>query len=321
VGNVERMGLDNVVVSNLDSKYIAEWYQGFFDLVVVDAPCSGEGMYRKNDNAISEWSIENVEMCASRQKEILENAAKNMSSGGYLLYSTCTYSTEENEGVISEFLDNHPDFSLCECSPLLKSHTADGVDITGGRRPELSYCRRFYPHVCKGEGQFVALLRFDGFTNRVVERDFFKEPDKKDREAAEAFTKETLGRVLDGICVVGGNLAVFPHHGKIHLPAHGLVAAGVTLGECRKGRIVPHHHYFTAYGGDFISKYYANPDEKSVLRYISGEEIDVSAECKGYTALLLRIGGSAITLGGGKAVGGRLKNYYPKGLRQLNLCR
>ena len=120
---------------------------------------------------------------------------------------------------------------------------------------------------------------------------------------------------------MGGNLAVFPHHGKIHLPAHGLVAAGVTLGECRKGRIVPHHHYFTAYGGDFISKYYANPNEKSVLRYISGEEIDVSAECKGYTALLLRVGGSAITLGGGKAVGGRLKNYYPKGLRQLNLCR
>ena len=94
-GNVERMGLDNVCVTNADSRYIASWYPSFFDLVVVDAPCSGEGMYRKNDNAVSEWSVENVKMCAERQKEIIENAAKTVAPGGYLLYSTCTYSIEE----------------------------------------------------------------------------------------------------------------------------------------------------------------------------------------------------------------------------------
>ena len=320
-GNVERMGLSNVVVTNLDSKYIAEDYTGVFDLVVVDAPCSGEGMYRKNDNAINEWSLQNVRMCAVRQKEIIENAAKTVAHGGYLLYSTCTYSTEENEGVVAEFLDTHPDFSLCPCNASLKGHTADGIDITGGKYPELSYCRRFYPHLCRGEGQFVALLRFDGDSSGSSFRDGFKAPDKKDKEAAEEFMKETLGRVLHGLCVVGGNLAVFAHHSEIHLPTRGLVAAGVTLGEARKGRIIPHHHYFTAFGGEFTSKHSVASDSEEALRFIAGEEIDIPAELSGYTALLLEIGNTAITLGGGKAVGGKLKNYYPKGLRQLNLYR
>jgi len=320
-GNVERMGLRNVAVTNLDSKFIAEWYPNFFDLVVVDAPCSGEGMYRKNDNALSEWSLENVEMCATRQKEIIENAAKNVAAGGYLLYSTCTYSTEENEGVVAEFLDAHPDFKLCECNKKVSSHTADGIDVSGGKHPELAFCRRFYPHVCRGEGQFVALLKLEDEGERTEGKDFFKEPDKKDMEAAQAFAKETLGRKLEGICVVGGNLAVFEHRGKLHLPQRGLVAAGVTLGECRKGRIIPHHHYFTAYGNELLSKYCTEADSEAVLHYIAGEEIDIPAELSGYTALLFKVGDSEITLGGGKAVGGRLKNYYPKGLRQLNLYR
>ena len=322
-GNVERMGLSNVVVTNLDSKYIAEWYPDFFNLVVVDAPCSGEGMYRKNDNAINEWSLENVKMCAERQKEIIENAAKNVASGGYLLYSTCTYSTEENEGVVAEFLDNHPDFKLCECNKAVVEYTSDGIDISGGKYPELTNCRRFYPHVCKGEGQFAALLKRDenDSADSLPVKDSFTAPDKNDRAAAESFMKETLGFIKGGLCKVGGNLALFEAHEKLPLPPFGIVAVGVTLGEARKGRIIPHHHFFTAYGNEFVSKYFSLPDEEAVLRYISGEETDVSAECKGYTALLLKIGGTAITLGGGKASGGRLKNYYPKGLRQLNLYR
>lgn len=322
-GNVERMGLPNVLVTNLDSKYIAEWYPCHFDLVVVDAPCSGEGMYRKNDNAISEWSPENVAACAQRQREIIENAAKNVAAGGYLLYSTCTYSTEENEGIVSEFLDAHPSFALCECSETVTKSTSDGIDVTGGKRPELTLCRRFYPHVCKGEGQFVALLRRDENDDAggSLVKDSFCAPDKTDRAAAESFMRETVGRVLEGLCKVGGNLALFEAHEKLPLPPFGTVAVGVTLGEARKGRIIPHHHYFTAFGSEFISKYCAEAESEAVLRYISGEEISVPAECAGYTALLLRVGDSAITLGGGKASGGKLKNYYPKGLRQLNLYR
>ena len=158
-GNVERMGLDNVLVTNLDSKYIGEWYPGVFDLAVVDAPCSGEGMYRKNDLAISEWSPENVTMCAERQKEIVDNAVKTVAPGGYLLYSTCTYSTEENEEIVAYLLDRYSDFRVVPCAASVIPHTADGIDVTHGRYPELSLCRRFYPHISQGEGQFLALLK------------------------------------------------------------------------------------------------------------------------------------------------------------------
>lgn len=319
-GNVERMGLSNVVVTNLDSKYIAELYPTFFDVVVVDAPCSGEGMYRKNDNAVSEWSVENVKMCAARQKEILENAVKTVSSGGYLVYSTCTYSTEENEEVIAQFLDKHTDFHLCECGQAVTDCTADGVDVSQGKYPELKLCRRFYPHLCRGEGQFVALLRRseDVHCDSTV-KDAFAKVSAKEEEIAADFMTTTIGKKLEGLCMIGGNLALFPLHLQLPLPYAGVVSAGVTLGSVRKGRLIPHHHYFSAFGKDFISKHYEMPESDVVLRYISGEETDVAAECFGYTALMLKVGDDAVTLGGGKVVDGRLKNYYPKGLRQLNL--
>ena len=278
-------------------------------------------MYRKNDNAISEWSLENVKMCAERQREIIENAVKNVSEGGYLLYSTCTYSTEENEEIVAEFLDRHPDFSLCPCESEVSKHTADGVDITGGKRPELALCRRFYPHVCRGEGQFVALLKREGEKGVPSAKDHFVAPDKKDIPVVEEFFLETVGKKLDGLCKVGGNVALFPKHDILPLPQAGIVSVGVTVGEVRKGRIVPHHHYFTAYGGEFVSDCCFEADSEAVLRFISGEETDVPSDCRGYTALLLHLGNAKITLGGGKAVGGKLKNYYPKGLRQLNLYR
>ncbi len=318
-GNVERMGLDNVLVTNLDSKYIGEWYGGFFDLVVVDAPCSGEGMYRKTDLAISEWSVENVQMCAVRQREILENAARCVASGGYLLYSTCTYSTEENEEIVADFLQKHTSFSLCPCNEAVVRQTADGIDVTNGDLPELALCRRFYPHVSRGEGQFVALLRCDGdgANEKKTVKDAFTPMGKRETAAVQDFLKETLGKTLSGLCLCGGNVSSFAPHEDLQfpLPPFGLVAAGVTLGELRKDRIVPHHHFFMAYAGQMHSSCAFDATDDQVARYLAGEEIEVSSDCKGYTAVLLRIGKETVSLGGGKAVQGRLKNYYPKGLR------
>ena len=318
-GNVERMGLGNVCVTNVDSKYIAQWYPHFFDLVVVDAPCSGEGMYRKNDLAISEWSVENVRMCAIRQKEILENASACVSSGGYLLYSTCTYATEENEETVAAFLAAHPDFSLRPCHSAVVGCTADGIDVTGGDRPDLTLCRRFYPHVSRGEGQFVALLQRDGdgVDAKKTARDAFLPLGKRETAVVQDFLKETLGQTLSGLCLCGGNVASFAPHESLQfpLPPFGLVAAGVTLGELRKDRLVPHHHFFMAYGAEMRSTCVFDPTTEDVARYLAGEEIDVPTDCKGYTAVLLRIGNETVSLGGGKAVQGRLKNYYPKGLR------
>ncbi len=318
-GNVERMGLDNVCVTNLDSKYLAEWYSDFFDLVVVDAPCSGEGMFRKNDLAISEWSPANVTMCAERQTEILQNAACCVTPGGYLIYSTCTYSIEENEAVVAAFLESHPSFSICSCDAEVAAHTADGIDVTGGECPSLTLCRRFYPHVSPGEGQFVALLRrdADALATPKKGKDTAARISKADRVVVDSFLRETIGRECKGLCLCGGNVSSFAARETLGfcLPPFGVVAVGATLGEIRKGRLVPHHHFFTAYGDLLSSKVILDCSDPSVARYLAGEEIDVSTSESGFCAVLLSLGEEAVTLGGGKAVGGRLKNYYPKGLR------
>lgn len=314
-GNVERMGLANVLVTNVDSKYIGKWYPDCFDLVVVDAPCSGEGMYRKNDLAISEWSLDNVSMCAARQREIVDNAVQTVAPGGYLLYSTCTYSTEENEELVAYILENYPSFRLVPCTAEVAVHTADGVDVTGGNCPELALCRRFYPHVCRGEGQFVALLRRDendGVSGNLV-KDARVPLGKAEQAAVADFYKDTLGRKPEGLCLCGGN--IFAFDSDLPIPPFGVVAPGVAVGEARKGRITPHHHFFMAYGTELSVKVVLPPDDPSVAKYLAGEEIGVDSAASGYAAVLLRVGDAELSLGGGKLSGGRLKNYYPKGLR------
>ncbi len=317
-GNVERMGLSNVCVTNVDSKYLAAWYPSYFDLVVVDAPCSGEGMYRKNELAISEWSLQNVQACAKRQTEILNNAAQNVADGGYLLYSTCTYSTEENEAIVAALLDRDPTFALCPVSPTVAACTADGIDITGGERPELKLCRRFYPHRSAGEGQFVALLRKsgEGARGRAV-KDAAQKVAKADRSVVEEFCRACMEQTPEELLVCGGNIASFPAHGALDfpLPPFGVVSVGAMVGEVRKGRMVPHHHLFTAYGMRFLRRCVLNPEDARAARYLAGEEIEAGDVADGYVAVCLAVGDAVVTLGGGKVSGGKLKNHYPKGLR------
>ena len=311
-GNIERMGLSNVVVTNTDSARLAEWYPGYFHLVAADVPCSGEGMMRKSENAVTEWSTDNVKLCAARSAEILKNAAKCVAAGGYLLYSTCTYAAEENESLIAAFLDAHPSFSLVPVREEVRAHTADGIDVTG-ENPALLHCRRFYPHIAPGEGQFIALMRRDesDMARGGIIKTAAKLPAKADLAAAEAFLREALGHTLPGLMLCGGNLTAFD--GDLPIPPAGVVSAGVTLGELRRGRIVPHHHLFMAYGKEFPAKLVLAPEDARVMRYLAGEEIE--SDAAGYTAVLLDFGGTHLTLGGGKSSGGRLKNYYPKGLR------
>ena len=145
--NIERMGVTNCVVCRESPERLAEAFPEFFDKILVDAPCSGEGMFRKDDTAVIEWSEENVAMCAARQKNILQQAARMLRPGGVLVYSTCTYSEAENEDVINGFLDDHPEFKTEEAGPLFDmEHAAYGMV-------------RLWPHRIEGEGHFVARLR------------------------------------------------------------------------------------------------------------------------------------------------------------------
>ena len=136
--------------------------------------------------------------------------------------------------------------------------------------------------------------------------------------AVSDLLKETVGRSLAGMFLLGGNVTAFPPHKTLNfpIPPFGVVSAGVTVGEYRKGRIQPHHHLFMAYGDRFSLRFVLDPEEEATARYLSGEEIAVDSSEKGFAAVLVKLGENAVTLGGGKLSGGRLKNYYPKGLRK-----
>ena len=302
LGNVERQGFSNVIVTNTDTKTLAELFDGVFDLVMCDAPCSGEGMFRKNPDAIAEWSPENVAMCAERQKEILGNAAKTVKCGGYLVYSTCTFSKEENEDVISDFLARHSDFSLCDAPEEIKKATAGGI--------EMPKARRFYPHLSRGEGQFMALMqRSGGDAGRVTYRDgaraLTKEEDRAAREFfASCFDEMPRGRLIS----VGKNIFLAP---DFPIPPHSVFSAGIKVGEVEKGRLVPHHQLFSALGDMMKRKIALASDSADAKKFIGGETVPTTVS-NGWAAVT--IDGCAV--GGAKVTDGVAKNHYPKGLRR-----
>ena len=306
VSNFERLGITNAAVTSLDTSTLGEMYPCYFDLVLCDAPCSGEGMFRKYDEAITEWSEENIRLCAERQRDILKNLAPAVRPGGYLLYSTCTYSCEENEDTVACFLESHPEFSLCEVKDDLKSATADG--LCG-----MVKARRFYPHLAPGEGQFIALMKKDEtalLLTTKVSKDVLKPANKANILVFEKFASENLLRKPEGkITVAGEYLVLVTHDEKI--PTFATFMSGVILGEVKKGNFFPHHQFFSAFGTLFKRKEKLARNDERVQKYLRGEEIDASFSDNGWCCVTYE----GIPLGGGKASGGRIKNHYPKGLR------
>ena len=306
VGNLERLGVRNAIVTSLDTAELPRMFDGFFDLVLCDAPCSGEGMFRKYGEAITEWSEENVRLCAERQKEILSNSAPCVRAGGYLLYSTCTYSYEENEQTVAHFLESHPDFSLVPVREELSAVTAPG--LCG-----MKLARRFYPHISKGEGQFIALMKKDenaGKKPTVLYKDAAKAPTGEEIAAVNEFFSENMTHAPRGRLIKQGEgVALLPE--GTSLPPRSVFMAGVMLGEVKGRRLIPHHQLFSAYGGDFSQKERLTADDGRVEKYLRGEEIPARDCTQGWCAVTYE----GVPLGGGKTSGGMIKNHYPKGLR------
>lgn len=291
--NIERMGLKNVIIANDTPQNIAQAYGNCFDVCVVDAPCSGEGMFRRGDSVSSQWN-ENLDiMCATRQLEILDCADKTLKQGGKLIYSTCTYSKKENEDVVAAFIKTH-DYTLLSI-PYDFSH---GVDM-----PQAV---RLYPHENKGEGQFVAVMIKNGennnscysgqkLTNSKITNDFM----------AEHLTKnETYFDYKDYSYFVP-----CPDLIKKHV---NYVSIGVRLGMVNNKRFEPHHNLFTAFGKNFKIKLEADFKDKSVGKYLRGETLDVDLP-NGYGCFFV----NGCPVGGFKIINGKFKNYYPKGLRNF----
>ena len=206
--NIERMGIGNAMVLNETPEKISELFPEYFDCVVVDAPCSGEGMFRKEEAALTEWSLENVEMCASRQREILKEAVKCVAPGGRLVYSTCTFAPAEDEENIAGFLTEYPEFRLSEIPEEIKNTVSPGRPEWCGKTastPEeermvdsLKNCVRIWPHLQKGEGHFAAVLVRTDVMQKLKSTDVREDTEKREEEAALLRDEKKAEEITEG---------------------------------------------------------------------------------------------------------------------------
>ena len=318
--NLERMGVSNAVVLNETPARIAEALPEFFDRVLVDAPCSGEGMFRKESVAVTQYDQPLLDRCAALGAEILENAAAMLAPGGILVYSTCTFAPGEDEGQIAAFLARHPEFTLCDLSGCGFGQPGE-ANRTGNDPLQAEYCRRIWP--CDGgEGHFMAKLQ-KAADAPVVELPRGKNGkgkggktprvDAKALQAWQSFAKE-LFPTLAGqpIAVVGDGFLLEP---PALLPAAKLhvLRAGVPAGRAAKGRFEPAHALFMAYGAQCTNCEELTLADPRTAAWLRGEEIEAQTAQNGWCAVLV----DGFPLGGGKASGGRIKNHYPKALRNL----
>ena len=310
--NLERMGVTNAVITNEDTARLAAAMPGQFDRVLVDAPCSGEGMFRKEPAAAGQHSDALVAHCAALGAEILENAAALLAPGGVLVFSTCTFAPQEDEGQIANFLARHPEFTLCDLSDCGFGRPGEAnrapTDFAAGR------CRRIWP-ADGGEGHFMAKLQksADAPTADAPR----VKPAKPAKPSAEwpAFAREYFPLLADAPLTAAGDRLILPpteaaalNTAKLHL-----LRCGVPLGSVLKKRFQPEHALFMAYGSRCENTERLTLADPRTAAWLRGEEIDAATAQNGWCAVLV----DGYPVGCGKVSGGRVKNHYPKGLRNL----
>ena len=312
VGNLERLGVGHAIVTSLDTAELAKMLPEAFALVLCDVPCSGEGMFRKNEEAITEWTPEAPEACARRAKDILENGARMVAPGGQLLFSTCTWSVEENEEQIFGFLTRHPEFKIVPVAEERRLATADGLCLGG--MEELRHTRRVYPHLTPGEGQYIALLQKDGEPPKkqtIAYKDATRPLNCEEASTVANFFRDTLISPPKGrLAKVGENIVLIPHGCPV--PPRSVFMSGVLVGEIKGKTLHPSHHLLSVYGSLFKCREELAGDGDRLSAFLRGEEIATShPDLRGFVAVCYR----GAPLGLGKASGGIIKNHYPKGLR------
>jgi NOL1/NOP2/sun family putative RNA methylase len=324
--NLERLGFPGVVMNEDPARLAAAW-PAFFDRVLVDAPCGGEGMFRKDPDAAREWTENTPATCARRQTEILESAAKLLKPGGVMVYSTCTFAPEENELVIESFLESHPEFELLEPDFFKDSGFDPGHPEWANGDAQLSRTARLWPHKLRGEGHFIAKLRkTDGEEFEVA-----LEEDKTNIGSEPFGRKHALGKAWQEFSrglVTSDNVnhMVFRDEVQIlefetpSLDGLKVVRAGLPIAQIQKDRLEPAHalsHWF-ARGFTGVPALDLEPNDPRVAAFLHGDLLEVDSGHAGW--VLVRCAG--LGLGWGKQVGARTKNHYPKHLRNTsNLSR
>lgn len=295
--NMERMGIRNAVVCNEPPERMSEFFPCFFDKILVDAPCSGEGMFRKNPEAIDEWSKEHVKMCGERQRFILEHAALMLKPGGVLVYSTCTFNRTEDEWMMEQFLADHHEFELYPIEA-----------VNGVSEGLMAGTMRLWPHKSDGEGHFAARLRKKegGQVNSVI-----PVKGEKRQELIKPyleFAREYLKVELSGTFVsFGEELYLVPEQMR-DLRGLKVVRPGLHLGTNKKNRFEPAHALAASLAPDEAKQSVKVDDAKAFLK---GESFRKEESHKGWT--LVCIGN--YSMGWSKCNNGVYKNHYPKGLR------
>ena len=319
--NIERMGIANAVVTNETPQRLAEHFSEYFTRIMVDAPCSGEGMFRKNEEACEQWSTQNVELCANRQDEILDCAASMLAGGGRLVYSTCTFAPAEDEGSIGRFLKRHPEFYVEEV-PL-----AEGMSHGLG---ELSATIRLWPHKLRGEGHYVAVLRKEGTLadggSGLLKNGYENGITAGDSKGAaagipeylafagETFAGDALEKYAGRECryLKFGEQLYRIQEGMPSVKGLKVLRPGLHLGTAKKGRFEPSHALaLTLHAADVLHTMDLPSDGREIRGYLNGETFPAQGE-KGW--YLITVDG--YSTGWGKLAGGIMKNHYPKGLRK-----
>lgn len=300
--NIERMGVPNALVVSAQPEALAARWGVLFDAVLVDAPCSGEGMFRRHPETRAEWNPASPMGCAERQRRILGCAAAMLRPGGRLVYSTCTLSPEENEETVRWFLREHPDFSA---QPFSLSGDYGTLDAPEGML-------RLYPHRVRGEGHFVACLRRAGdapaadLMKPAAER--LSPPAPAVRAAYSAFAAPLRGLPAAN-AQLGDALLCAPDLPP--LDGVRVLRAGVQLGTL-KGKVFAPDHALAMCLSPACGLPVLALDRAGALRYQSGEALPAPENMSGWALAVYE----GLVLGFGKASGGQFKNHYPKGLRR-----
>lgn len=298
--NIERFGARNVVVTNESADRLAKVFPAYFDMIVLDAPCSGEGMFRKDPDAIQYWSKDYPAQCASLQREILESALTMLAPDGQLIYSTCTWSSEENEEIVSWLLENY-DLELIDIPKI--NGMVEGIGY--------SQTARMYPHHFSGEGQFVAKFKFLGESKQKKLKPGNSNLNREQQTLWKEFEEKQLNVQLSGLLqVFGDNLYLLPD-GLPDLSKVKIARNGLHLGTFKKKRFEPSF----ALGLALHSTEVKNRVEISLEdfpAYVAGQTVAVSKDLpNGWYQVAVQGNG----LGFAKIVSGTLKNAFPKGLR------
>lgn len=290
--NMERMAVANALVTNEHPANLAKKYAGFFDRVLVDAPCSGEGMFRKEEAAVTDWSQETVEMCARRQAEILHSAAQLVRPGGRLVYSTCTFAPEEDEQAVAAFLREHPEF---------EPEILEAPWFVPGENGS----HRMWPHKLLGEGHFAAVLKKTAGEEPETET----HAGEKLPAQWNAFAKEMGIHLPDGKAVTFGQNLFWAPVDMPDIRRIKVMRPGLELGTVKKDRFEP-AHALALWLKDCNTMESYGAESEEMKAYIHGDVVPSGK--KGWCLVCA----DEYSIGWGKGDGRVLKNHYPKGLRR-----